>query len=567
MMSLIRMHSLKSKIILIFILIVIVVLLLQVGVFQSLISTIILEQSDSFFQETVNQIGKRVDLQLEQHEMMALNLSENQVLKNYLKDLKNNNINYNIAKYKITREVLKFSNLDIFENIYVFPLEKDPINSYYTRAVFEINSNIKEFLKSTNGGQKIYTMELNPESYQISVFISINNEDEMLGLLKIDYNLDLLARILDDVKLGKEGEIFVVHDHTIIYAKDHERVGEVMPVIDEAVGSMVAYALQNYEWELTGVVPKTEIVNHINRFNHIFILMVILILLAILAFSLATAHVVLRPLSKILKGMESIRHGNLNIILDNNTKDEFSTIIRSFNYMVEKVKSLIETIYHQQANYRKAEILSLQAKLNPHFLYNTLDMIYWMSVLKEEEEIGEIIVALSDMLRYSISHQNEFVTAREDMSQLENYLKIQKMRYEDQLTYIFFIDEEVMELKIPKLVIQPLVENAIKYAFENMKSNGTIWIRGYLEGDDLYFEVTDNGIGMSSMKIQQISASLEFTNQDMGLGIRMVHQRAKYIYGEGYGISMESVERGGARIQVKLRKKAEFQVTDLWTES
>jgi two-component system sensor histidine kinase YesM len=135
MMILIRMHSLKSKIILIFILIVIVVLLLQVGVFQSLISTIILEQSDTYFQETVNQIGKRVDLQLEQHEMTALNLSENQVLKNYLKDLKNNNINYNIAKYKITLGVLKFSNLDIIENIYIFPLEKDPINSYYTRAV------------------------------------------------------------------------------------------------------------------------------------------------------------------------------------------------------------------------------------------------------------------------------------------------------------------------------------------------------------------------------------------------------------------------------------------------
>jgi two-component system sensor histidine kinase YesM len=567
MMKLVRMHSLKSKIILIFILTAIVVLMLQVGVFQSLISTIILEQSDTYFKETVNQIGKRVDLQMQQHETTAFNMTENQVLKNYLKDLKDNSINYNIAKYKITREVLKLANLDVLENIYIFPIGKDPINCYYTRAVFEMNSSAKEFLKSTHDGQKIYTMELNPDSYQISVMISIDDEGERLGLLRIDYNLDLLSRILDDVKLGKEGEIYVVRDHTIIYAKEHERVGEVMPVIYETAGSKVTYALQHHDWELTGVVPKTEIVNHINRFNHIFILMVIMILLSILVFALATAHVVLRPLSKILKGMKSIRQGNLNIMLDNNTRDEFSTIIRSFNYMVEKVKSLIGTIYHQQANYRKAEILSLQAKLHPHFLYNTLDMIYWMSVLKDEEEIGEVIVALSDILRYSISHQNEFVTAREDMSQLENYLKIQKMRFEDQLTYIFFIEEEVMELKVPKLIIQPLVENAIKYAFENMKSNGTIWIRGYLEGDDLFFEVTDNGIGMSSRKIRQISASLEITNQDVGLGIRLVHQRAKYIYGEGYGISMESVESEGARIRVKLRKKAEFHVTDLWRDS
>ncbi|MDF2959719.1 MAG: yehU 4, partial [Paenibacillus sp.] len=511
------MHTLKSKIILMFIMIASIVLVLQVGVFQSWISTIFMEQSDAYFRETVHQIGKRVDLQVEKSENMVQTITGNQVLINYLKDLKYNSINYNVAKYLITREVLRLTNLEMIDNIYIYPVKHEPISCYYSGPTLETDLDMYDLPDWTNSNDKIEKMALKTKPFQLSILLSIHDEEERVGLLRIDLNETFLSKILDEVKLGKEGEVYIVGESTIIFAKDRDLIAKPASVINQTAGSTVKHALYNKNWELVGIVPNTEIVNHINQFNSIFLLMVIVILLAILAFALATARLIFRPLKMIMKGMESIQQGNLNIILENNKNDEFGIIIHSFNYMADRVKSLIETIYHQQVHYRKAEILSLQAKLNPHFLYNTLDMIYWMLILKDEEEIGESIVALSNILRYSISHNNEFVTVREDMDQLENYLKIQRMRFQDKLQYTFELQENVRELRIPKLIIQPLVENSFKYAFQDLKRSGSIVIRSYAEDDQLFFEVADNGVGMSKDKIRSIFSSLENQNKKGGI--------------------------------------------------
>ncbi|NHN30359.1 sensor histidine kinase [Paenibacillus sp. S3N08] len=561
------MRTLKSKIILMFILTASIVLVIQVGVFQNWISTIYMEQSDAYFRETVHQIGKRVDLQVEKSDNMMQIITGNQVLKNYLKDLKYDSINYNVAKYLITREVLRHTNLEMIDNIYIYPVNHEPISSYYSGPTLDNHLDMNDLPDSTSPNDKVERMALKTNPFQLTILISIHDEEERLGLLRIDLNETFLSRILDEVKLGNEGEVYIVGNNTVIFAKDRDLIAKPVSVINQTAGSTVKHSLYNKNWELIGIVPNTEIMNHINRFNRIFFLMVILILLAILVFALATARLIFRPLKMIMKGMESIQQGNLNIILENNKNDEFGTIIHSFNSMADRVKSLIETIYHQQVHYRKAEILSLQAKLNPHFLYNTLDMIYWMLILKDEEEIGESVVALSSILRYSISHNNEFVTVREEMDQLENYLKIQRMRFQDKFQFTFEIQENVRELRIPKLIIQPLVENSFKYAFQDLKRSGSIIIRSYAENDQLFFEVADNGVGMSEDKIWSIFSSLENQNKKGGIGIQLVHQRMKYIYGEGYGISnVESVLEKGTKVTVKLRKKAEINAEELLSE-
>ncbi|NOU92510.1 HAMP domain-containing protein [Paenibacillus sp. LMG 31456] len=567
MMSFFKMHTLKSKIILMFILIASIVLVLQVGVFKNWISTIFMEQSDAYFRETVHQIGKRVDLQVEKSENMVQTITGNQVLKNYLKDLKYDSLNYNVAKYLITREVLRLTNLEMIDNIYIYPVKHEPISCYYSGPTLEMDLDMHNLPDSTSPNDKVERMALKTNPFQLTILLSIHDEEDRLGLLRIDLNETFLSNILDEVKLGKEGEVYIVGNNTVIFAKDRDLIAKPASVINQADGSTVKHSLYNKNWELIGIVPNTEIVNHINRFNQIFFLMVILILLAILVFALATARLIFRPLKMIMKGMESIQQGNLNIILVNNKNDEFGTIIHSFNYMADRVKSLIETIYHQQVNYRKAEILSLQAKLNPHFLYNTLDMIYWMLILKDEEEIGDSVVALSSILRYSISHNNEFVTVREDMDQLENYLKIQKMRFQEKFQYTFELQENVRELRIPKLIIQPLVENSFKYAFQDLKRSGSIVIRSYVENDQLFFEVADDGIGMSEDKIRSVFSSLEYQNKKNGIGIQLIHQRMKYIYGEGYGIAtIESALEEGTKVKVKLRKKAEINAEELLSE-
>jgi two-component system sensor histidine kinase YesM len=186
-----------------------------------------------------------------------------------------------------------------------------------------------------------------------------------------------------------------------------------------------------------------------------------------------------------------------------------------------------------------------------------LDLIYWKAIIKGEEEVAGIIVALSNILRYSISHKNEFVTVTEDMEQLKNYLMIQRLRFEDKLQYEFKIQKEIVDYKIPKLAIQPLVENCIKYAFQDMRRDGYILIQGYMDKDDLCFEVIDNGVGMSEEKVQMLYSLCESGSEEAGLGIQLVHQRAKYIYGEGYGVSIESAIGKGTIIKLRLGQKTE----------
>jgi two-component system sensor histidine kinase YesM len=564
MMRLIRIRSLKSKIILFFFLFASIVLLLQIGIFQQWIGTIIREKSDAYFQETVHQIGKREELQLKQFTTLAMGMSNNQVVKNYLSDLKKNTINYNIAKYKISHEILRTTNLEWIDNIYIFPIGFQPINLYYSIAIFEVDQNIRNLL---NGGfasnsDEMKWMNLQSQPYSFSTFLLIHEQDS-LGILKIDLNDFFFSRILGEVRLGKEGLVYLAKDNIIIYAKNREFIGKQVSVLDNIHSTQVEYVMDEKGWSLIGVVPQFEIQNQIHQFNRIFIFMVISILAVIMAFAMATARVILRPLKKIMKGMESIQQGNLNIVLNHKSNDEFSTIFAHFNYMVERVNSLIETIYQQQTHKRKAELLSLLSKLDPHFLYNSLDLIYWKAIIKGEEEVAGIIVALSNILRYSISHKNEFVTVTEDMEQLKNYLMIQRLRFEDKLQYEFKIQKEIMDYKIPKLSIQPLVENCIKYAFQDMRLDGTILIQGYMDLDDLFFEVTDNGVGMSEEKIQKLFSLCESGSDEDGLGIQLVHQRAKYIYGEGYGVSIESAIGTGTIIKLKLGKKTENPVVIL----
>jgi two-component system, sensor histidine kinase YesM len=554
----IKIRSLKSKIIIFFIIFASMILILQIGVFQQWIRSIIMEKSETYFQETVHQIGQRVDLQFHQFHTMALGIRNNQVMKNYLADLKEQSINYNIAKYKITYEILRSTNLNWIENMYIYPIGgQPPINLYYSNPVFDVDADIQKMLVDVPDiyPETIHWAEQSAKPGQVTAFLTIQ-ESEKYGILQISLS-DSFFSFLSNVQLGKRGEIYLVKGDTVLYAKDRLLIGSSLQALeqDRSSSTRAQYELSESGWSLVGVVPQAEILQQIHEFNRIFTLMVIVLLAAVMSFAIVLAQAILRPLKKIIKGMESIQQGNLDVRLEHKSNDEFSVIMFQFNSMVEQVHGLIETIYQQQRLRRETEIVSLLSKLNPHFLYNSLDMIYWKAIMKGEEDIGGSIVALSNILRYSISHHNEFVTVREDMNQLESYLKIQSMRYQDKLNFSFHIYNEIWDNKMPKLLIQPLVENAIKHAFQSMKHDGHITIRGYPSGSsDLIFEVEDNGVGMPEPQIRTLLAACEQVDstKETGLGIQLVHQRTKYLYGEGYGISIRSTVGTGTTILLKL---------------
>ncbi|WP_270879175.1 cache domain-containing sensor histidine kinase [Paenibacillus aestuarii] len=551
-----RLRTIKSKIIAVFIGFTCMVVMLQFGIFQQWIGTMILDNSESYFQETVHQIGKRMELQLKQFRTMAEGIGRNQVVINYLADLKFQQINYQIAKYKINYEVLRVTKLDWVDNMVIYPVYDPPINLYYTVPVFDPEPSIENMLQSNyNPPQKsLLWMRLHNSTNQISAIIPID-ENGRLGVLSIGLKPAIFSEILDEAKIGKHGTVYVVKDGVIVYAQDPALIGVSVSKLQQDRDTQVEYTMDEAGWTLIGRVPQSELWNQITKFNRIFVLMVIVLLAAIMCFAIVAMRLVLRPLKIIIKGMERVQQGDLTVVLAHKNEDEFGRILDHFNYMVERIQGLIQTIYKQQRHQRKAEILSLLAKLNPHFLYNSLDMIYWKAIMKGEDEIGNTIVALSNILRYSISQKDEFVPVAEDMKQLESYLQIQKLRFEDKLHYHFDIPPAMKNCQIPKLLIQPLVENAIKYAFRDMKDEGCMTICGQLEDGDLVFHVIDNGIGMSSEKVEKLIASCEMQSEETGIGIRLVHQRIVYLYGEGYGISINSEIGRGTTVSLRLGER------------
>jgi two-component system sensor histidine kinase YesM len=310
-------RSFKLDLILFCVIIVIIVFILQIGVFQYLTRFIIVQKSNSYFQETVDQVGKRIELQLTQCEK-SMHIADNQALKNYLTSLRNGDINYYIAKYKIVREVLRPLDYDTIESIYIFTSQYPPINCYYSIPAFEMNSFERRLLSddSKNILGKFHWNAVQKEPYQIPVYFCITDESERVGLLNINFNETILKQVMDEVKLGEKGQVYLVdNSNNIIFAKDRSLITKQFIPPKGKSESIVSYTLNNNGWKLIGVVPYTEISDQIFKINQTFFILIILIFTVIIAFVYFAVRMVLRPLNKIVKGMELIQRGNLNITL------------------------------------------------------------------------------------------------------------------------------------------------------------------------------------------------------------------------------------------------------------
>lgn len=228
--------------------------------------------------------------------------------------------------------------------------------------------------------------------------------------------------------------------------------------------------------------------------------------------------------------------------------------------------ALEKEIRRAQIQLKEMELKVLQAQINPHFLYNTLDSIKWMAVLYGVDDIKNMVVALGNLLHYSLDCEQDVVSVRRELEKVESYLIIQKFRYENKLTYSIEVEDEVLDFKIPKLLLQPLVENAIQHGLEPKPGAGIISITGWVEDENsAIMEVVDNGVGMSRRKYESIRRSLapiqkreaEFLRMDghKRIGLENVNRRLECTFGEGYGLEIYSRENQGTEIRFKISKK------------
>lgn len=289
---------------------------------------------------------------------------------------------------------------------------------------------------------------------------------------------------------------------------------------------IVFYAnIERMGWCVVSVEPTWKIVSEIKYFNRIFQLALLLALIVSAIFSLIVRKVIIKPLNQLTASMDAVKGGNLGVRFNSVTRDEIGLVGENFNYMLDEIENLIIKVEKEQEGLRKMETDLLQSQINPHFLYNTLDTIYWKICLEDYEVAKKTVLWLGKFLRIGLSKGNEKITIKEELTHIEHFLKLQQMLYNKNFTYHIECPENLEKYKVVKIILQPLIENSVNHGFRNLDEKGVIKIKvSEIEESKLEILLVDNGTGIDMSKIPE------------GFGLRNTIKRLKLHYGEGFGL-------------------------------
>lgn len=308
-------------------------------------------------------------------------------------------------------------------------------------------------------------------------------------------------------------------------------------------------------WALGIIISEKELHKDTNRLIHLIIIFGIILFAIVIEISLIYTSSIIKPINKLQQLMKEVENGNLEIHYSSKGSDEITQLGNSFNSMIIKIQNLIDKVYLEQKSKRKAELKALQSQIKPHFLYNTLDTIQWKAIEHGAYDAADMIMALSNLFRTSISKGNEIITIEEEIEHTKNYLYIQKIRYQETLDYTIDYDKSLTDFKILKLIIQPIVENSIYHGLKNRREKGLIEITITKQDDSIIICVKDNGVGMTTQHLEKIRHHIKTSNKDYestGYGLFNVYERIQLEFGSSYGIIIDSVYNIGTEVKLKI---------------
>ncbi len=396
---------------------------------------------------------------------------------------------------------------------------------------------------------------------------------QVRGVILLDIRHDLIKESINSVTIGQQGFVFILDsEDNIVYTPANDIVYRVPPALLSGENLVTAqinggryqisYHQSSYtNWKTVGVFSLDEVMRGVNSIYYILVFCITVAVVLVAMVSIRLASSVTKPISKLQGLMRQAESGDLSVRFNSLYQDEIGDLGHSFNHMIARIDNLIRRVYQEQQSKRNAELKILQEQIKPHFLYNTLDTIGWMARDYQANDIVLLVDALTSMFRIGLSHGKEYITVREEISHVSNYLYIQKIRYKDKLTYEIRIEESFYQYQLPKLILQPLVENAIYHGIKQKRGGGTIRITGSFgnqESPMLKLTVEDNGAGIGEEKLAQLKNRLEnpqMLEDKQSFGLFYVAQRIQLCYGENQSIALDSTEGKGTTVIVMLPLK------------
>ena len=397
-------------------------------------------------------------------------------------------------------------------------------------------------------------------------------------MIIVDLDIEAINNLCKDLSEGPANDYYVVESlKSVIYPngfvfEDGELDAELIETItDNTRGHFISGSgtdsefivfntLQRTGWKVVASSDYSTLMNNANVIRNMTIISLFVGISFLIIIYLILSGSLTRPILDLQKKMKEAENGNLEVIAQSRNNDEIADLCRSFNVMISKIKELLQLTLSEQEELKKYELTALQAQINPHFLYNSLDAIVWMSEAGNRREVVKITKTLSNFFRISLSKGKDWITVRDEIEHVRSYLTIQKMRYRDIMDYTIDVPDSLMEFTILKITIQPLVENALYHGIKNRRKMGHISIScSELDNERLIFRITDDGAGMDETRLKEIRDALEdnelLIKSEGGYGLKNINQRIRLFYGKEYGIRINSSLGEGTAAEIILPKR------------
>ncbi|WP_461207481.1 sensor histidine kinase [Clostridium sp. DL1XJH146] len=382
----------------------------------------------------------------------------------------------------------------------------------------------------------------------------LDEKGNVLGVVLIDLNTKIFDDIIENVALANGGFVYIIDDeNNVVYSPINEIVYRIQPkwINDSEIAQVVKIKNTSYKiikhkseytgWRVIGVFSLNDTLRPVREMQMLIVIFSLILVIFLFFFAFFMANTITKPLDKLKGLMKKAEEGKLDVSFEGIYEDEITELGNSFNKMIEAMKNLINLVHVEHNQKRQAELEILKAQIKPHFLYNTLDTIHWLIKENKNKEAIVVLKALTKLFRISLSKGKDQITIKEELKHVESYLIIQMVRYSDKFTYSINCDEGIYKYKVTKLILQPLIENAIYHGIKEKRGKCKIDITVEINDNILVFIVADDGVGIAKEKLEFLNSVLEKNVEKKNeYGIVNVNEKIKITYGEVYGVTLES---------------------------
>ena len=578
-----RDFSIRTKLIIGFLTILLPLVLILSIVFYSYSAEIVLKQSLEQTREIVEQFSISLDnymgLMRNKMEILADSPTIQEELNTHQdkEDIKNDSF-YSRNK-RIRRIMLQIYSSVTMNDVEIYGINET--NHYLSLWSKKYEMPDKDILfenANLSKGRSVLVNNINDaDTIQMIKMVKDLQTYKPIGYIRFGLKRNYIEKMAKNINFGSDGSVVIfdenlnkisgiAHDSVLSkLLKEKPSIGNFSYSEGKNEYTAVHIHSDSTGWTTVGVIPLRYINKDLAGIQYLTVIIIVLTIIIGVTVSVIIAQSLILPLENTVNALEKFSRGDFAVRLKENRCDEIGKLNRIFNKAIKEINELMQKVTQSEILNKEMEFKTLQSQMNPHFLYNTLDTINWLAFKEKQTEICNLVAAISSLIRASISNKKSIITIEHELDYVKNYIYIQHIRYKDRFDTIYDIDESLLKQAVPKLIIQPIVENAIIHGIENSKNKNLLYISVKHENECIVIIVKDTGIGMTDEKVSELlkeplNAEGDEQKAHTNLGLYAVHKRIQLMYGDLYGLTVHSQAGEGTTVtlHIPFTKKQEI---------